>query len=238
MTAFDNIKTNNWPSTDNALKDYLALDVNLTTSDYNFPGTHAGRQLLWPERPATNTNGVSVAAAGSNSYGLTHAAYFSGSSFLSYDYVLPFNGTSWSVDFFFKADSINQYESILGQLDSSSNKGWYIDSQSAGSLNLLGYYGGSQTRTGNITVANDTWYFSRISCTAGVGMKWYLNGSLAGTITNTGTFGNGYTVPFQIGMGGGSNTGYAFHGLMANLRVYYFANDSTSIPALVNGVYS
>ena len=65
MTAFNNIKTNNWPSASNDLEDFLVLELPLndqaalTSSRRDIV---AGRTVLHPKRTLTNT-GASMAVA-------------------------------------------------------------------------------------------------------------------------------------------------------------------------------
>lgn len=65
MTAFDNIKTNNWPATSNEFEDFLvfkaALNDNASLTE-SLPVV-AGSQKLFPKRTLTNT-GVSALTAG------------------------------------------------------------------------------------------------------------------------------------------------------------------------------
>nr|BAR35277.1 putative lectin [uncultured Mediterranean phage uvMED] len=62
MTAFDNIKTNNWPSTSNELEDFLVLKLPLNDNaslTESLP-VNAGSQELFPKRTLTNTGVQSV----------------------------------------------------------------------------------------------------------------------------------------------------------------------------------
>ena len=65
MTAFNNIKTNNWPATSNDFEDFLVLELPLndqaalTSSRRDIV---AGSKVLYPKRTLTNT-GVSMVAA-------------------------------------------------------------------------------------------------------------------------------------------------------------------------------
>ena len=66
MTAFDNIKTNNWPSGSNDFEDFLVLelplndDAALTSSRRDIV---VGSKVLFPKRTLTNTGGVTTQAA-------------------------------------------------------------------------------------------------------------------------------------------------------------------------------
>jgi len=68
MTAFNNIKTNNWPSASNDLEDFLVLELPLndqaalTSSRRDIV---AGSTVLYPKRTLTNT-GVSMEASDPN----------------------------------------------------------------------------------------------------------------------------------------------------------------------------
>ena len=76
MTAFDDIKTNNWPATSNDLEDFLVLKLPLNDQaslTESLPVT-AGSTVLYPKRTLTNT-GVSLEAIGSS-----HALTFRGAS--------------------------------------------------------------------------------------------------------------------------------------------------------------
>ena len=63
MTAFDNIKTNNWPAASNEFDDFLVLELPLndqaalTSSRRDIV---AGSKVLFPKRTLTNTGGVSM----------------------------------------------------------------------------------------------------------------------------------------------------------------------------------
>jgi len=64
MTAFDNIKTNNWPATSNDLDDFLVLELPLNDQESLTSSRRdivAGRTVLYPKRTLTNT-GVSMEA--------------------------------------------------------------------------------------------------------------------------------------------------------------------------------
>jgi len=67
MTAFDNIKVNNWPATSNDLEDFLVLEMPLNDNaslTESLPVV-AGSKELFPKRTLANT-GVSTLAAGSD----------------------------------------------------------------------------------------------------------------------------------------------------------------------------
>jgi hypothetical protein len=62
MTAFDNIKTNNWPSTSNEFEDFLVLKLPLNDNaslTESLPVV-AGSQELFPKRTLTNTGAQSL----------------------------------------------------------------------------------------------------------------------------------------------------------------------------------
>ena len=62
MTAFDNIKTNNWPSASNEFEDFLVLELPLndaTSLTESRRDIVAGSKLLFPKRTLTN-GGVSL----------------------------------------------------------------------------------------------------------------------------------------------------------------------------------
>jgi len=63
MTAFDNIKTNNWPSTSNEFEDFLVFKaaLNDNASLTESPSIVAGSKVLFPKRTLTNS-GVSMVA--------------------------------------------------------------------------------------------------------------------------------------------------------------------------------
>lgn len=65
MTAFDNIKANNWPSTFNEFEDFLVLKMPLNDLASLTESTPvvAGSKVLFPKRTLTNT-GVAVLEAG------------------------------------------------------------------------------------------------------------------------------------------------------------------------------
>ena len=87
MTAFDNIKVNNWPATSNDLEDFLVLKLPLndTASLSESLPVNAGSQELFPKRTLTNSNvkakraGVSITDAGTitgSPYDANHAMEF------------------------------------------------------------------------------------------------------------------------------------------------------------------
>jgi len=97
MTAFNNIKTNNWPAASNDLEDFLVLELPLndqaalTSSRRDIV---AGRTVLHPKRTLTNTGASMVAAVATGvDYGATG---FTKSSNWRTDYAQPeiglFNG--------------------------------------------------------------------------------------------------------------------------------------------------
>ena len=77
MTAFDNIKVNNWPATSNDLEDFLVLELPLNDTNSL---TLSSRQLavsdtvLHPKTEFTNGNATSDAA------GISHALVFRGAA--------------------------------------------------------------------------------------------------------------------------------------------------------------
>ena len=77
MTAFDNIKVNNWPATSNDLEDFLVLELPLndqaalTSSRRDIV---AGSKVLFPKRTLTNSGVSMVAAAAGGSSTINIAA--------------------------------------------------------------------------------------------------------------------------------------------------------------------
>lgn len=89
MTAFDNIKTNNWPSTFNEHEDFLVLKMpldNQASLAESLPVV-AGSKVLFPKRTLTNT-GVNAKASG-----LSYSALISGTVDNSYPLSNLFGGT-------------------------------------------------------------------------------------------------------------------------------------------------
>ena len=80
MTAFDNIKTNNWPSTSNDLEDFLVLELPLndqaalTSSSRDIV---AGSKVLHPKKTLTNTGVLSQKAGPNYSDNSTGGAFYS-----------------------------------------------------------------------------------------------------------------------------------------------------------------
>ena len=74
MTAFDNIKTNNWPSASNEFEDFLVLELPfndqaaLTSSRRDIV---AGNKVLFPKRTLTNTQVTTQYARVQPDYGAT-----------------------------------------------------------------------------------------------------------------------------------------------------------------------
>ena len=89
MTAFDNIKTNNWPATSNDLEDFLVLKLSLNDQaslTESLP-VSAGSQELFPKRTLTNTGVTSKAS------GISYSALISGTVDSSYPLSNLFGGT-------------------------------------------------------------------------------------------------------------------------------------------------
>ena len=89
MTAFDNIKTNNWPAASNDFEDFLVFKLPLNDQaslTESLPVT-AGSTLLHPKRTLANT-GVSISEAGPN-----YSALISGSVDSNYPLSNLFGGT-------------------------------------------------------------------------------------------------------------------------------------------------
>lgn len=83
MTAFDNIKTNNWPATSNDFEDFLVLKMPLNDTDSlteSLP-VFAGSQELFPKRTLTNIQ-VNTKRAGASIDG---AATITGSAWSAND---------------------------------------------------------------------------------------------------------------------------------------------------------
>ena len=74
MTAFDNIKTNNWPATSNDLEDFLFLKMPLndTASLTESSPTVAGSKEIFPSKTLTNSNVYSA------STGIVYSSLISG----------------------------------------------------------------------------------------------------------------------------------------------------------------
>ena len=67
MTAFDNIKTNNWPADSNELDDFLVLELPFNDDDALTSSRRdivVGSKVLRSKRTLTNTGGVNTVAAG------------------------------------------------------------------------------------------------------------------------------------------------------------------------------
>ena len=63
MTAFDNIKTNNWPSASNDFEDFLVLELPLNNQAALTSSRRdivAGSKVLTPKRTLTNSGGVNM----------------------------------------------------------------------------------------------------------------------------------------------------------------------------------
>ena len=100
MTAFDNIKTNNWPATSNEFEDFLVLELPLndeaalTSSRRDIV---AGSKVLFPKQTLTNSGGTLEVARNQPDYGATG---FTKSTNWRTDYANPevgiFNGDGTS----------------------------------------------------------------------------------------------------------------------------------------------
>ena len=91
MTAFDNIKTNNWPATSNNLEDFLVLKMPLNDLD-SLTGSLpvvAGSKELFPKRTLTNVQARTQYARVQPNYGATG---FTKSTNWRTDYANPENG--------------------------------------------------------------------------------------------------------------------------------------------------
>ena len=90
MTAFDNIKTNNWPAASNDFEDFLVLKLPLNDNaslTESMPVV-AGSQELFPKRTLTNSGGVSLVSAG----GIVYSANGGGNLNSSSSWANVFNG--------------------------------------------------------------------------------------------------------------------------------------------------
>ena len=89
MTAFDNIKVNNWPATSNEFEDFLVLKqpLNDTASFTESLPVNAGSKLLHPKRTLTNSGASSVET------GTSYSALISGTPDSSYPLSNLFGGT-------------------------------------------------------------------------------------------------------------------------------------------------
>ena len=75
MTAFDNIKTNNWPATSNEFEDFLVLKLPLNDQASLTESLSVGvsSQELFPKRTLTNFGGVSALESGDEVYARVRA---------------------------------------------------------------------------------------------------------------------------------------------------------------------
>ena len=91
MTAFDNIKTNNWPATSNDLEDFLVLELplnDLAALTSSRRDIVAGSKVLYPKKTLTNNGSVESVNAGP-----LYSANSSGGAFYStYTWALAFDG--------------------------------------------------------------------------------------------------------------------------------------------------
>lgn len=78
MTAFNDIKSNNWPSADNEFEDFLLLSLPFNDIDSltESPAVTAGSKVIYPKRTLTN-NGVASVESGNR---ITDNATITGSS--------------------------------------------------------------------------------------------------------------------------------------------------------------
>ncbi len=92
MTAFDNIKTNNWPATSNDFEDFLVLKLPLNDQaslTESLPVV-AGSQELFPKRTLTNSGVVANSDVGAKWDASTTGSPFNG----SWDVVFDGNATA------------------------------------------------------------------------------------------------------------------------------------------------
>ena len=148
MTAFDNIKVNNWPATSNEFEDFLVLKqpLNDTASLTESLPVVAGSKELFPKRTLANT-GVSTLAAGSDwnassggsNYNGTWDNVFNGAAIAD----SSTQGASYWMYAYNQTMHVNLREPISGQIEilaglpGSSGSGTHSITLSAGSTDVV-----------------------------------------------------------------------------------------------------
>ena len=162
---------------------YDAGDVNsyptTGTTWYDISG-NTGRNATLMNNPTFNTgNGGSIYTNGSNQYIETS---YAGSATDSYTY------SAW-----FKNDDYSEVKYILCRGKDGAGNGWSFQLQvSTGGKAAAGVVPTLPSQVGifvngTSTMALNTWYYLTAVWTAGQSIKVYVNGSLEGTTTTTGT---------------------------------------------------
>ena len=243
MTAFDNIKTNNWPATSNASKDFEQFNLPLQSSIEDTP-TFAGSRIIRPARTVTQTAGSAgfLAPAGTNVFNLERVCRFSTTDLVTVTLGSElFNSTSWTLEYFFypTATSLGWY---LGTSTSGNtyNNGWSIELQS-GNLNYNYDSNGASQRTLHTGVSANTWYFHRLHVAVGgtITSRLFTSPSTQSTSTVTGV--GYYTVStgqLKIGDANGNANNLANAVDFANIRLFSGAGDQTGFPLMANGIYA
>ena len=226
MTAFDNIKVNNWPATSNDLEDFLVLKLPLndTAALTESLPVVAGSKTLSAKRTLTNT-GVSSAEAGNSKKHYGNNAIFTTSHLATTaDSDLTLDSDQWTVEFWIKPDSGMSNEACpvragtdystdrspyLGYL-SGTNWQLYMSSGAGGSWDIAG-----GNNFGTLTVG--TWKHYAI-VRNGTSFKAYENGTE--TLSLTRNVGAVYQATNSWSIGKAfSSSGY-FKGAIQDLRFY------------------
>lgn len=220
MTAFNSIKTNNWPSASNDLEDFLVLELPLndqaalTSSRRDIV---AGSTVLHPKRTLTNTAVSMVAATGSNKkhYDKNAILVSGNSNYLQTVDMASVSDSDYTYECYALADGTPSSWSLF-HTNPTSRKGILALFTSATNIQLYFGNGGNWSSNHNFTVSVDNaWHHYAVVRQNGGDVSLYMDGVLKGTHT-PGAHTHGDLV---IGRQSGDNNLY-WNGLVQDFRVY------------------
>ena len=191
MTAFNSIKTNNWPAASNANADFIMSAVYWDEPGFYTP-TRAGSTTLF-DYPLTSTIANSTLPLTGNSFNVTRYVQFAGNSSTSVRYPASFAlpaGTEFTIDFYYKKTS-SGWTPVLGNW-ASNGAGAQISLGINGTTSAnwdyyFGIEGGTYQNQGQSTNWNATqWCHYRHEYVKSTRLfRSWTNGTLTGSITVT-----------------------------------------------------
>ena len=222
MTAFDNIKTNNWPATSNDFEDFQVLKLPLNDQaslTESLPVVAGSKQIRAKRTGFTNEGVVIEASTGSNKKHYDNHAVWQASDRLSLpsqsDFIWGTRDFTWEVWVYPTTLSGTLYDT--GEVNTNGHTSLFID----GSYMYWRMKPGTDCYVSHTASGYTTNQWQHIAGVRHNGvLKLYRNGVLIQSQANNSSVTQG---TWAIGYLNGYAGSYAFAGMMQDYRIYNFA---------------
>ncbi len=223
MTAFNSIKTNNWPAASNDLEDFLVLKLPLNDQaslTESLP-VNAGSTVLHPKRTLTNT-GVSSSEAGGAKKHYDNNAVFGGTHQLTIPASPAFNLAG---DFTYEAWTYQDaavtngtYISSAGYYSGSNGGNWVLRRSSATQIGFATYDGTSNAEYTELsaTTSLNTWHHIALT-RSGTTVQLFVDGVAGGSMTVSKGLEDGANNGLVIG---NASSNVPWNGKFQDVRLY------------------